>query len=160
MGDNQGSAELVAYCGVYCGDCPGYKGAIADRARRLKEELEREKFERAANFFSKAPELEVYKDYSRFQKVLGTLQNLRCEQTCRARTKTTCKVTACCREKKIDGCWECGDFEICDVLKVDILVTLHGDGYIRNLRKLKGEGVDAFLSGTRFWFQMPKGEGH
>lgn len=28
--------------------------------------------------------------------------------------KEWCKSFNCCREKKIDGCWQCDDFEICD----------------------------------------------
>ena len=25
--------ELIAFCGLYCGDCPNHKGEIADLAR-------------------------------------------------------------------------------------------------------------------------------
>ena len=31
--------NLVAYCGLYCGDCPMYKGKIADLARDLRKIL-------------------------------------------------------------------------------------------------------------------------
>ena len=31
--------NLVAYCGLYCGDCPIYKGKIADLARDLRKIL-------------------------------------------------------------------------------------------------------------------------
>lgn len=33
--------ELLAYCGVYCGDCLGYTGMIADAAKNFMMVLER-----------------------------------------------------------------------------------------------------------------------
>ena len=40
--------DLVAYCGLYCGDCFGYKGKIADLARDLRKELRAAKFAKIA----------------------------------------------------------------------------------------------------------------
>lgn len=37
--------NLIAYCGLYCGDCFGYKGKIAELAKDLRKELRQEKFE-------------------------------------------------------------------------------------------------------------------
>ena len=37
--------KLIAYCGLYCGDCFGYKGKIAELAKDLRKELRQEKFE-------------------------------------------------------------------------------------------------------------------
>jgi len=37
--------DLVAYCGLYCGDCFNYKGEIADLARDLRKELRKTKFD-------------------------------------------------------------------------------------------------------------------
>lgn len=40
--------NLVAYCDLYCGDCFGYKGIIANLARELRKELRQSKFDRFA----------------------------------------------------------------------------------------------------------------
>jgi len=40
--------DLVAYCCLYCGDCFGYKGKIADLARDLRKELRAAKFAKIA----------------------------------------------------------------------------------------------------------------
>lgn len=37
--------KLIAYCGLYCGDCVNYKGEIADLARDLRKKLRQEKFD-------------------------------------------------------------------------------------------------------------------
>jgi hypothetical protein len=44
----RGKAELVAYCGIYCGDCLGYTGVIADAAETFAAVLDRYQFERTA----------------------------------------------------------------------------------------------------------------
>lgn len=43
--------ELVAYCGLCCQDCFGYKGRIADLAKELRQELRQEKFDIMAGGF-------------------------------------------------------------------------------------------------------------
>jgi len=35
----QPNSSLIAYCGLYCGDCFGHKGEIADLARNLRKKL-------------------------------------------------------------------------------------------------------------------------
>jgi len=40
--------DLIAYCGLYCGDCHGYKGKIPDLARDLRKELRQAKFNERA----------------------------------------------------------------------------------------------------------------
>ncbi|MGZ7210386.1 MAG: hypothetical protein ACXVHV_10935 [Methanobacterium sp.] len=40
--------SLVSYCGLYCGDCHGYTGSIADLARDLRKELRKYKFKEVA----------------------------------------------------------------------------------------------------------------
>jgi len=58
------SKDLVAYCGLYCGDCPGYKGEIADLARDLMKKLREEKFDRAAKWLSET--VKPFKKYDAF----------------------------------------------------------------------------------------------
>jgi len=49
MMENEG---LIAYCGLYCGDCFGYKGKLADLASGLRRELREAKFDKTAEFVS------------------------------------------------------------------------------------------------------------
>ena len=45
--------NLVAYCGLYCGDCFLYKGEIADLARDLRKRLREAKFAQISDGMSK-----------------------------------------------------------------------------------------------------------
>jgi len=40
--------DLLGYCGVWCGDCTGYTGAVADAASRLFEALGETEFAKTA----------------------------------------------------------------------------------------------------------------
>ena len=42
--------NLVAYCGLFCEDCPNHKGKIADFARDLRKELRDARFDKTASF--------------------------------------------------------------------------------------------------------------
>ncbi len=43
---NNDNENLIAYCGLYCGDCFAHKGRIMDLAKDLRKELRQVKFER------------------------------------------------------------------------------------------------------------------
>jgi len=45
---NEETKGLIAYCGLYCGDCIGYRQKAADLARDLRKELRKTKFEKTA----------------------------------------------------------------------------------------------------------------
>ena len=40
--------DLIAYCGLYCGDCFNHKDEIADLARDLRKKLREAKFDRVS----------------------------------------------------------------------------------------------------------------
>ena len=40
--------DLVAYCGLYCGECFSYRGKVADLARDLRKELRQTRFDKVA----------------------------------------------------------------------------------------------------------------
>ncbi len=142
--------DLIAYCGLYCGDCFGYKGVVADLARDLRKELRQAKFSRTAEFLAETPFFAVFKDYPQCYEVLGALAKFRCRRTCRGGGGPPfCKMRKCCQKKGIDGCWQCDEFETCPNL--DFLKPSHGDAHIRNLRILRKAGVDSFLEGKRNW---------
>ena len=44
--------NLIAYCGLYCGDCHGFTGKIPDLARDLRRELRKIHYDRFASFIS------------------------------------------------------------------------------------------------------------
>ena len=144
MGEDK---DLVAYCGLYCGDCFGYKGKIADLARDLRKELRQAKFDRAAEGIP----FKEFKHYKECYEVLGAMVRLRCNNACKGGGGNPfCKVRKCCQKKGIEGCWQCDEFETCE--KLDFLKPNHGDAHLKNLRIIKKEGVDSFLKGKKYWY--------
>jgi len=138
--------NLIAYCGLYCGDCFGYKGKVAELARDLKKELRQAKFDRVAEGIP----FKEFKHYKECYEVLGAMVRLRCNNACKGGGGNPfCKVRKCCQKKGIEGCWQCDEFEACN--KLDFLKPIHGDANLRNLRKLKKQGVDSFLKGKKYW---------
>ncbi len=144
---NQSSEDLIAYCGLYCGECFGHEGKIANLARDLRKELRGARFDK----ISEAIPFKAFKNYGQCYEVLGALVKLRCKKACRGGgANPACTIRKCCRKKELQGCWECGEFESCK--KLDTLETGHGVAHIKNLRKLKKKGVEAFLDGKKLWY--------
>jgi len=140
--------DLITYCGLYCGDCIMYKGEIADLARDLRKKLRGGKldqfFKGMSNFFKE------FENYEQCYEVLGGMVKLRCKKTCReGGGPPFCKMRICCQKKNIQGCWECQEFETCK--KLDFLKPIHEDAHLKNLRKLKKQGIDKFLEGKKYW---------
>ena len=145
--------ELLAYCGLYCGDCAGYSGEIADAAQKLKDTTARYKFrETAKHLFPKK-----LKDYGELEKMVDFMTELRCPKICRKikASDVKCTISKCCRNKEYYSCHECDTFETCAELKT--LSDLHGDSHIKNLRAIREMGIDEWLSkGRRLWFADDK----
>ena len=142
--------DLVAYCGMYCGDCFIYHGKIADLARDLRKELRQAKFDRQAEAMSTSPFFAVLKNYPQCYEVLGALVKFRCKNACRGGGGPPfCNMRKCCQKKGIDGCWQCAEFETCD--KLESLKPFHGEAYLKNLRIINKKGIDEFISGKRYW---------
>ena len=143
--------DLIGYCGLYCGDCPGYTGTVANLAADLRKELRRYRFDKMAEMLAKVPFFKEFKNYDPCYDLLGTMMKLRCKKQCKGSGgPPACKVRACARSKSLDGCWQCGDFATCDTLK--FLESHHGVAHLKNLRKLKRSGPAAFVKGKRFWY--------
>ena len=141
----------VAYCGLYCAECPNYTGIIADSARDLRKELRKYRFDKTAEFLSTLSFFKEFKKYSECYEVLGAMVKLRCNKTCQnGGGNPFCKIRKCCEKKKIDGCWDCIDFEKCDKLK--FLEANHGKAHIKNLRIIKNKGIKEFINGEKFWY--------
>ncbi len=154
-----GRAELVAYCGLYCGDCLVYTGVIADAAEAFAEVLERYQFERTAvHIFP-----EELPDYGRFRENLAFMSGLRCSGRCRLAegqaVPTTCAVRNCCIDKGLFACYECAEFEICAKLR-ELHGDLHYDASLRNMRAMRELGPEAWLAeGSRYCYWMERDEG-
>jgi len=92
--------KLIAYCGLYCGDCVNYKGEIADLARDLRKKLRQEKFDRVSKGLSKY--FKEFKDYEKCYATLGAMVRLRCSRVCRdGGGPPFCKIRKCCEKKNI-----------------------------------------------------------
>ena len=142
--------NLIAYCGLYCGECFGHEGKIADLARDLRAELRKKKFDKFAKFISQHSFGKVYEHYPECYDVLGAMVKFRCKRACKnGGGPPFCKMRKCCEKNGINGCWECDDFETCG--KLDFLKSVHDDAHLKNLRKLKKQGVDKFLEGKKYW---------
>ena len=148
MMDNR--KELLAYCGLYCGDCPAYTGEIPDAANNLADVLEKYRIDRVAEILFP----EELGDYDKLQKMLEFLGNARCTEICRQRpdTETSCKIRKCCKEKGFFACHECDDFEDCDHIKT-FMQGFHAEACVKNLRTIKEMGVEAWIeNGDHMWF--------
>ena len=155
MTDNQEERDLIAYCGLYCGDCFSHEGKVADLARDLRKELRRAKFDRTAESLSDISFFKVLENYGQCYEVLGTMVKFRCKKACKGGGGPPfCNMRKCSLKKGIEGCWECDEFETCE--KLDFLKPIHGDAHLKNLRKIKKQGIDRFLEGKKHWYSKIK----
>jgi len=123
--------NLVAYCGLNCAECFGYKLAVSEAAKSLRREL------RAAKLKGAWKEIPFLGEYEPFKKSLDGLAMLRCPKACRGGGGPPwCKIRRCCQKKGFDGCWECSEFETCKKLRKE---------YIKNIRAIKKMGINVFL---------------
>ena len=142
--------KLIAYCGLYCGDCHGYKGRVPNLARDLRKELRDTKYDKFAKGISRYDFGKILKKYNDCYQVLGAMVKFRCNLGCRqGGGPPFCKIRKCCQKAGIQGCWECDELETCD--KLDFLKGVHGDGHIKNLKKIRKKGVKEFQKGKRYW---------
>jgi len=149
MGQNE--SHFIAYCGLYCKDCPLYRGKIADLARDLRKELRQSKFARIAQALSCVSFFKAFEGYPQSYEVLGAMVKLRCTKNCRSGGGSpSCRIRQCCEKKGFEGCWNCEEFGNCE--KLDFLKTGHGEAHLKNLRKLKNKGVQEFLEGKKYWY--------
>jgi len=136
--------NLIAYCGLYCGDCPSYTQEIADLAKALRKELRHHKFGKYADDLAQMPGFEAFKDYEAGYALLGSMMKLRCKGECKAGGGSrSCPIKKCARRHAFEGCWQCDDFETCATLKI-----LEGAGdrtHLKNLRKIQRQGPRQFV---------------
>ena len=149
--------NLIAFCGLYCGDCHGFLGKIPDLARDLRKELRRSRYDKFAEFISTYSFGKDFKNYDECYKVLGAMVKFRCKRGCKnGGGSPFCKIRKCAQKKDFDGCWECNDFKTCKELK--FLEPVHGDAHIKNLKNLKKIGKKEFVKGKTLWYNKKKND--
>lgn len=133
--------DLLAYCGIYCGDCLGYTGVIADAAEDFKGVLEKYEFEKSA----KAILPDQLKDYEKIFDKIVFMTGLRCPIACRERTDNNadCEIRKCCQVKGFFACYECNDFKNCEKLKA--MEELHYEAMIKNLKEIREMGLEEWI---------------
>ena len=77
MNEKKGDTNLIAFCGLYCGDCQGYAGEIPDLARDLRKELIEIHYDKFASFISTYSFGKDFKNYDECYKVLGAMVKFR-----------------------------------------------------------------------------------
>lgn len=144
---DKNNEKLIAYCGLYCDDCFGYKGKIADLSKELRKELKKEKFD----IMVKGIPFKALENYKECYEVLGTLVRLKCNYACKGGGGNPfCKIRKCCKSKSINGCWECNEFTACN--KLDSLKLNHGNAHIKNLQIINKKGTEEFIKGKKHWY--------
>ena len=132
--------DFTTYCGIYCGDCPRYNAKFSDMCSEILEEFEASHFSKLAAVI--ATKNDKFKQYPEMLSLLETINDLKCEVPCRlgGGRGGACEVIVCNKNKAIEGCWDCSDFEQCG--KLDFLKPFCEDAPIKNLRKIKEYGVE------------------
>ena len=142
--------KLIAYCGIYCGDCFGCNSRISKLAKVLIKELDQAKFEKTAIELSELKFFKVLEDYPQCNEILGILAKLQCKEACRGGGGSAyCDIRNCCQKKELEGCWMCGDFEGCKPLKT--LNDRDGGAHLKNLKILAEMGTKYFLENKKYW---------
>ena len=136
----QNERELTAFCGLYCGDCIRYKCRASDLANELLDEIDKVHFTEYAKV--KRIHSKGFENFGSLISSLKAISEIRCEIPCRSGGDGCggkCEIIRCVKNKLLEGCWECDDFEGCH--KLDFLKPFHGDGPINNLRKIREHGI-------------------
>jgi len=132
--------DLTAFCGLYCGDCVRFQSKASDLSDELLREIENHHFSQYADV--KRTHAKEFKNFDTFISTLKAISKIKCNVPCRLGgdgSEGSCEIIKCVKNKSIDGCWECVDFEACN--KFDFLKPFHGDGPANNLRQIKKHGI-------------------
>ncbi|MEJ2241635.1 MAG: DUF3795 domain-containing protein [Candidatus Bathyarchaeota archaeon] len=136
MGESEtDDSNLVSYCGLFCPDCPLFKGKISDLAKDLRKELRQVQYDKFAKYMSEFPTGKELKQFKIFYSVLGSMVKYRCENSCKlGGGSKDCEIRKCNLKHKFNGCWECSKYELCK--KLDALNSLHGNKHRQNLKNM------------------------
>ena len=142
----------VAYCGLFCGDCIIRGEKIADVSQNVLEIIDAPEFQKLLQGLPLiSPEAFENLTYVRDAKyALKAMCNLDCYHPCKeGGGGASCEIRICCKEKKLNGCWECEQMETCTVLAA--IYPVHQGANVRNMKIIREQGMDAFLAGEKYW---------
>jgi hypothetical protein len=74
--------NMIAYCGLYCTECPSHLGVIADLARDLRKELRKYRYDVLA---AALPEMTSFFDYFKHYPEAYQHLSVRCGNVVRKR---------------------------------------------------------------------------
>ena len=120
---------LIAYCGLDCSRCFGYKKTISEAAKGLRRTMHDEKIKQVW------PSIPFLGDYDSFKKTLDALAGFRCKSCREGGGPPWCEIRSCCQKKGYDSCAQCDGFESCE--KLAFLEAGHKDEHLKNLRRLR-----------------------
>ena len=155
LADNKGGISngerLIAYCGLYCGDCPGYKGTIANLARDLRKELEAGASSRTWRRSSAdIPFFKALRAFRSAAQVLKTLPKLQLQEDLPGQRRAAGLRDSHVQSRQgFDGCWQCGTFKTCT--KLDFLRGRPRRRPPPQPEQDQRDGAAAFLQGKRYW---------
>jgi hypothetical protein len=132
--------DLTGYCGLYCGDCIRYKCKASELSIELLNEIDNYHFREYANV--KRAHTKEFEQFDSLIASLKAISGINCVTPCGAGGDGcggSCEIIKCAKKMKLNGCWECNDFEVCG--KLDFLKPFHGDSIISNLKEIKKHGV-------------------
>ena len=138
--------DLTAYCGLYCGDCVRYKSRASDLSDELLDEIKKQHLSEYAKV--KKTHTKEFENFDTLILTLKAISKLKCDLPCRLGgdgCEGSCKIIKCVKDKSIEGCWECEEFETCRG-KLDFLKPFHADGPLNNLQLIKEHGIDNWAS--------------
>lgn len=141
----------VAYCGLFCGDCIIRNGKIGSLSGKLLKLTETANFQKLVMGLPKImPIFEPLKDYQLLKRVLAAMTELDCNNYCKKEGgSTTCPIRKCCKEKSIEGCWDCDDYVGCETLAW--LGPVHAGANVKNIERIRKIGIALFLEGPKCW---------
>jgi len=137
--------NLTAYCGLYCGDCIRYQSKASDLAKDIIKELGNTNYAEYAKI--KKQQMPQMENYETMVQVLTVISTIKCDIPCTQGGDGcggSCQIRKCVKNKTLQGCWLCVEFETCDKLK--FLKTFHGEAPLNNLRKIKEMGIDSWVN--------------
>jgi hypothetical protein len=141
----------VAYCGLFCGDCIIRNGRIGALSSQLLKSIETSDFHKLSVGLPEImPEFEILKDYQAIKRLMAAMAKLDCANLCKeGGGSTACPIKKCCREKKLEGCWDCDDFVNCETLAW--LNPVNAGANLKNIERIRKIGMVLFLKGPKCW---------
>jgi len=129
--------DLIGCCGIYCGACPFHRSEMPDLAKKLKDALKEEKFDKIAVPF------DWVGNYKEFKKWINFLARAKCEGCQAGGGNPFCSIRKCCRKKGIKSCAECEDFKTCK--KLEWITERYRKWNLKNLKRMQEVGYEEWL---------------